>query len=168
MIQPTDDTVRAEHHLTEILGPGLTFRSVPFERGWVCTPLPEEAAAVRFVVDSGSGEVYEYTALGEYEVAADYSAAGEGGREPRGVRIHPVRWRVEYELGNGDDRSARYLVAARSTGRSPEPDEDFELTLDLDTNRYQPAGTAAWQVWVRVVQQHRAEGAWPARGVLEF
>lgn len=163
-----------------VIFPDSDFRVLPFEMGWVCSPILPQVAQeespsgravglAKLVIDSQTGVVTEYPSWSTNTVAADYTEAKQTGRPPAGGQIYPYRWRITLRRLREDPETITYQMTAESLIDPPHPTQEHPLTINKQTFLSEPTDTlssvamshAEW-----MSRQHN--GIWPEESTTEF
>nr|WP_310768839.1 hypothetical protein [Mycobacterium sp. Z3061] len=170
-----DTQQQALAYLAQIF-PESNFRVVPFELGWVGSPiLPQEnptgpaVGSTKLVIDSQTGVVTEYPSWSTNMVAEDYVEARRTGRPPTGGQIYPYQWRIAIRRLREDPEVITYQMTAVSLKDPPEPTREHPLTINKHTLLSEPPDTLSSVATSQAEWMSRQnQGVWPAETTTEF
>ncbi|OBJ52930.1 hypothetical protein [Mycobacterium sp. 1423905.2] len=171
-----DTPDQALAYLAEI-DPNTAYEVLPFEMGWICSPIltPEEAVgseavgSTKLVIDSQTGVVMEFPSWSTEMVAEDYLEAKRTGRPPPARQIWPHQWRITMQRIREDPQSIMYRMTAVSLNNPPEPAQDHPVTIDKRTLLNDPPDTLSSVARAHAVQlAQQNQGAWPQETTTEF
>ncbi len=166
---------QVEQYLAQILNPDRQFDLYPFETGWLCQAVPtaEETASgqaigmTNLVIDSQTGAVIEYPSWSGKMIADDFREAKATGRPPKGRQIYPRQWRLNFQRIQEDPETITYRVQVQSQAQPPEPNAEYQLTINKGTLNYQGTGPMAGNVLAWAELQSSRDGTWPGQGTFE-
>lgn len=165
-VETTDQAVA---YLAE-MSPTVTYRVNRFPLGWVCTKVlsQEEMSRdqglglARLVIDSETGIIYVYPSWSETMVAEAFTEFKQTGVNRAGRRIYPYQWSITIRRTAEDDQTIVYQLTAQSLIDPPEPTQQFPLTIQKHTLRYEPKNPLTRVAISRAEAESRQNrGAWP-------
>lgn len=171
-----DTQQQALAYLAQIF-PETNFRVVPFEMGWVGSPiLPQNetpsgpaVGSTKLVIDSQTGVVTEYPSWSTNMVAEDYREAKRTGRPPAGGQIYPYQWRIAIRRLREDPETITYQMTAVSLKNPPESTREHPLTINKQSLLSEPPDTLSTVASSHAEWMSRQnQGVWPAETSTEF
>jgi hypothetical protein len=157
--------------------PETSFDVLPFEMGWVCSPVltPEKyetgahVGSTKLVIDSQTGVVLEFPSWSTPMVKEEYLEAKRTGQRPPARQVYPYQWRITIHRIREDPDTIVYQMTAVSLTDPPKPTQEHPVTIYKHTHLSDPPDTLSAMAMVHAEKTSRENrGSWPAEATTEF